>query len=168
MKRAGRWGRRRTERGRADGSCERDGSEAREKDDGHGARRCTWRERPRRDDSVTGSDRSGKRAEHAHAAVASQSRRGARGSRFPHFVALIRFERVVRERASVDGGGAVRRVVSRRAPPKIVGVATVSLVVAGIRPRHASRKAPGLLLASVYPAIICLWCAIGPVCVPCV
>lgn len=61
---------------------------------------------------MTGSDRSGKRAEHAHAAVASQSRRGACGSRYPHFVALIRFERVVRERVSSRRCGALCCVVS--------------------------------------------------------
>jgi len=64
----------------------------------HDARRRASRERLRGDDFVTGSVRSSKRAEHAHAAVASQSRRGGRGSRFPHFVALIRFERIARAR----------------------------------------------------------------------
>jgi len=58
--------------------------------------------------SVTGRTRSGKRAEHAHSAVASQSRRGGCGSWLPHFVALIRFERVARERAET---------VRRRARP---------------------------------------------------
>lgn len=69
------------------------------------------REGLRGDDFVTGSVRSSKRAEHAHAAVA-QSRRGDRGSRLSHFVALIRFERIAYARV---GGASRRRVASSRA-----------------------------------------------------
>lgn len=64
-----------------------------------------------REHSVTGWTLDSKRAEHAHIAVASQSRRGGCGSWFSHFVALIRFERVARERARR------RCVASRRVKP---------------------------------------------------
>ena len=81
------------------------------------ARRGTLqsREQLRGDDFVTGSVRSSKRAEHAHAAVA-QSRRGGRGSRLPHFVALIRFERIARARV---GGASRRRVASSRCSERV-------------------------------------------------
>ena len=96
-------------------TCEGDRSEVREARCAtpHVAGRGTLqsRERLRGDDFVTGSVRSSKRAEtaeHAHATVA-QSRRGGRGSRLPHFVALIRFERIARARV---GGASRRRVAS--------------------------------------------------------
>lgn len=102
-------------------TCKRNGLETGERQRTETcARRCTSRERLRGSHSVTGSARSGKRAEHAHAVVASQSRRGDRGSR-SHSVSLIRFERVARERAR-------RRVASRVAYSKFRCFTTVCVL----------------------------------------